>query len=122
MTKLALLLLLALPIHAQSSQHSVTLTWIDTVNPIGTTYNVYRAPGLCTGTPAFFEIASAIAILTYIDLAVVPSSYCYEVTASYGGLESDPSPTALAVVPDNFVSDPAPPAGLFTLPGPMVIQ
>jgi hypothetical protein len=34
------------------TQNSATLTWSDG-HPAGVTYNVYRAQGLCSGTPVF---------------------------------------------------------------------
>jgi len=79
--------------------HSVTLTWTDTMNPTGTTYNVYRAPGLCSGTPTFAKLASAVAVMTYLDATVTTGNYCYEVTATYNSVESAPSNTAAAAVP-----------------------
>lgn len=92
---------------AQATQHSVTLTWTDTLNPsTGTTYSVYRATGLCSGTPTFSKIATALATKTYQDSTVIPGNYCYEVTASVNGMESAPSNTALAPVPS------FPPTGL----------
>ncbi len=83
---------------AAQTTHSVTLAWTDTLNPAGTAYNVYRAPGLCTGTPAFVKIATAAA-KSYVDATATPANFCYEVTAVYGGLESAPSNTVLASVP-----------------------
>jgi hypothetical protein len=79
--------------------HSVMLTWTDTANPAGTTYSVYRATGLCSGSPVFSKIASAITVKTYEDSTVTPGNYCYQATATYGGMESAPSNTALAPVP-----------------------
>jgi len=86
--------------------HKVTLTWADLLNPAGTTYSVYRATGLCSGTPVFSKIASAIAVKTYEDSTVTAGNYCYTVTATSGGMESAPSNTALANVPS------FPPSGL----------
>lgn len=79
--------------------HRVTLNWVDTKNPAGTTYNVYRATGLCTGTPAFSRIANGVAPKTYVDDTVQPGNYCYQVTAVSSGIESAPSNSALAPVP-----------------------
>lgn len=79
--------------------HKVTLTWTDLLNPPGTTYNVKRATGLCSGTPTFNTIATAIAVKTYEDSTVQPGPYCFIVTAVYSGVESAPSNTALANVP-----------------------
>src|SRR5947209_7358359 len=59
MRYLLLLLILSVSMLAQTS-HSVALTWVDTSNPTGTTYNVKRATGTCSGTPAFSTIASAV--------------------------------------------------------------
>lgn len=93
-----LLLLLAVALQAQTT-HKVTLTWQDTLNPAGTTYSVYRATGLCSGTPVFSKIASALTTKTYEDTTVQPGNYCYAVTASLNGMESAQSNTALAPVP-----------------------
>jgi hypothetical protein len=82
-----------------AAQHSVTLAWTDTANPAGTTYSVYKATGLCSGTPTFAKVATALTVLTYADSAVVPGNYCYEVTATSGSVESAPSNTAGAPVP-----------------------
>ena len=97
------------PLQAQTP-HSVTLTWDDTLNPSGTTYNIYRAVGLCSGAPAFSKIAAAIATKTYTDTSVTSGDYCYEVTATLNGTESAPSNTALAPVP--FLPVPAPTSSL----------
>jgi hypothetical protein len=83
--------LTATPINAP---HHATLTWADTVNPPGTTYNVYRASGGCPTTNALSLFASKVATLgtnplTYVDSTVTQSqNYCYGVTAVYGGTES----------------------------------
>jgi len=94
-----LLLFLVLSMSAFAQTHSATLTWVDTSNPMGTTYNVHRATGLCTGTPSYSVIASAVAVKTYVDTTVTPGNYCYVVTAVYMGVESANSNTALAPVP-----------------------
>jgi hypothetical protein len=79
--------------------HTVTLAWTDALNPTGTTYSVYKATGLCSGTPTFAKIATAVSSMTYTDSSVAPGNYCYEVTATSGGVESAPSNTAGAPVP-----------------------
>jgi hypothetical protein len=94
-----LLILAATAAYAQAATHSVTLTWQDLTNPSGTTYNVSRATGLCSGTPAFSKIATGIAVKTYQDTTVTPGNYCYQVTATASGIESGPSNSALAPVP-----------------------
>jgi len=83
--------LVAVPGMAQAASHSVTLTWTDASNPAGTTYNVYRAPGLCSGTPAFSKVGSAVAGKTYTDTTVTVGNYCFQVTAVFSGAESVPS-------------------------------
>jgi fibronectin type 3 domain-containing protein len=82
-----------------TGQHSVTLTWADGKNPSGVTYTVYRATGLCSGTPTFSKLATAVAVLTYADSTVTPGNYCYQVTASVASVESAPSNQAAAAVP-----------------------
>ena len=98
------LLLVAVMSFAQT--HSVTLTWTDTSNPAGTTYSVYRVVGLCSGSPTFAKIATAVTDKTYIDTTVQPGNYCYTVTASFNGAESSPSNSEPALVL------PFPPTGL----------
>lgn len=83
----------------QSQQHSVTLNWVDTSNPAGTLYNIYRATGLCSGTPAFSKLANGVTAKTYLDTTIVPGNYCFYVTATSAGIESAPSNSALAPVP-----------------------
>jgi hypothetical protein len=92
------LLICSLGSYAQAA-HSVTLTWTDAQNPAGTTYNVKRAIGLCTGTPTFTTIASALTTKTYNDATVTVGNYCYVVTAVLNGAESVPSNSAQANVP-----------------------
>lgn len=95
-----LLLILAAVAAAQTPpQHSATLTWADQYNPAGTTYTVYRAPGLCSGSPVMAKIATALAVKTYQDTTVQPGNYCYQVTATYQGMESGPGNSAGAAVP-----------------------
>ncbi len=84
---------------AAAQTHSATLTWTDTLNPAGTTYSVYRATGLCSGTPTFSKIASALAVKTYLDTTVTPGNFCFAVTATFQGVESAQSNTAGAPVP-----------------------
>ncbi len=98
MKTIFLLLLTSALVIAQAT-HSVTLTWVDTLNPAGTTYNVKRAPGLCTGTPTFAVIATGIVPKTYQDTTVTAGNYCYVVSATFSGIESPNSNSALAPVP-----------------------
>lgn len=79
--------------------HAVRLTWVDNQNPAGSTYSVYRAVGLCSGSPQFSKIATAITTKAFEDTTVQTGNYCYQVTATVQGMESAPSNTALAPVP-----------------------
>lgn len=91
--------------------HSATLTWTDTVNPTGTTYNAWRLTGTCpspgpSSTPpsGFTQINSAaITAMTYVDTTVAAGqTYCYVVTAVGTSGQSNPSNTAGATVPGAF--------------------
>jgi hypothetical protein len=93
------LFLISVAALSQTSTHAATLAWQDNLNPSGTTYNVYRATGLCSGTPGFSKIASALSEKTYEDTTVQPGNYCYTVTAVLNGMESAQSNWALAPVP-----------------------
>jgi len=99
MKRLFGLAVLAVVAFAQTTTHSVTLNWADSLNPAGTTYSVYRATGLCSGTPTWSKLATALTLKTYQDTTVVAGNYCYEVTATAAGMESAPSNTAGAPVP-----------------------
>jgi hypothetical protein len=72
---------------------------MDTSNPAGTTYSIYRATGVCTGSPAYSKIVEGLTAKTYEDATVQPGNYCYVATASYSGTESAYSNSALAPVP-----------------------
>lgn len=89
--------LMAVPLPAQT--HSATLAWSDATNPAGVTYTVYRAAGLCSGSPTWSKIATGIATKTYVDTTVTPGNYCFAVTATVFGMESAQSNTAGAAVP-----------------------
>ena len=80
-------LLLAVSGFAQTT-HSVTLTWLDSLNPAGTTYSVYRASGLCSGTPSFAKLITGLSAKTFQDTTVTPGPFCYTVTAVVNGVES----------------------------------
>lgn len=105
--KLLALLLLAASAFAQS--HSVTLTWADTLNPPGTTYNIYRQLGPCPATPptttaGFTKINPAsVTVKTYTDTTVLGGQvYCYIGTSANTTSESGPSNSAGATVPGTF--------------------
>jgi hypothetical protein len=113
MKTLILFLLLTASAFAQS--HNVTLTWTDTVNPTGTTYNAWRQTGTCpttapTTTTGFTQLnSSAISLKSYSDTTVTGgTTYCYIITAlGTTGSQSAPSNDAQAIVPGAF-----PPTGL----------
>ena len=101
-----LVLLFTVTAWAQTAR-SVALSWTDTKNPAGTTYNAYRATAACTPVPTFTKINTApISTKSYTDSNVSLGTYCYYVTAVGGGLESAPSNNAGAAVA------PYPPEGL----------
>ena len=95
----SLLLLLISVVCWGQTTHKVTLTWQDALNPAGTTYSVYRTVGLCSGSPTFSKLASALTTKTYDDATVAPGNYCYVVTATLNGMESAQSNAASAPVP-----------------------
>lgn len=101
-----LVILFALALQGQVTTRTVTLSWADTVNPAGTTYSVYRAPGLCSGTPTFAKIATGLTVKTYQDTPIAPGTYCYAATATLSGIESAQSTSVGATV------TPFPPGGL----------
>jgi len=106
--KLAILAFFALAATAQTSR-SVTLNWVNAKNPAGTVSNVYKAPSACSANPTnFVRIATGLTANTYLDSPVPIGAYCYYVTAVYAGMESTPSPTALAAVtpfaPENLTT------------------
>lgn len=114
-TLLSALLLTAAMGFAQAA-HTATLIWTDTQNPTGTVYNVYRATGLCSGSPTFSKIATAIAAKTYPDATIPVGNSCYAVTAVFNSAESGPSnASAAAVTPFPPVLGPVQVAGL--IPG-----
>jgi hypothetical protein len=102
MKKLLASLFLALPLMA----HSVTMTWADSLNPAGTTYNVYRAAGACPAAPptvtpptteGFALLVAGLTTKTETDSTVAGGAiYCYLVTAVVSGAESAPSNIAQA--------------------------
>jgi hypothetical protein len=95
----AILIIILLSVVASAAGRTVTLTWQDTQNPTGTTYNVYKGVGDCaTSNLAFVKINTApVAALTYTESNVATGQYCYYVTAFGGGMESAPSNKAPAL-------------------------
>ena len=93
------LVIILLTIAAFGQQgRKVTLSWTDSQNPAGTTYSIYRAAGICSGSPVFSKIATGLTAKTYIDQPVAPGNYCYAATATAGGMESGQSVGAQAAV------------------------
>jgi hypothetical protein len=87
--------------------HNVVLTWSLPADAVaGSTYNVYRAPGVCgTGGQVFAKLNSAgIVPLTYTDSTVaIGNSYCYYGTQVQNAVESAASNTAGGtVIPNTF--------------------
>lgn len=80
--------------------HTVTLTITDAANPAGTTYNIYRQTGTCTGSAPISipAIATGVADKSYIDSTVTVGPYCYAVTAVFSGVESPQSNQVSVVV------------------------
>jgi hypothetical protein len=105
MNKALLIIALVCPAFAQSATRQVVLTWEDLLNPAGTTYSIYRANGQCATATGFTRLASGATLKTHTDTAN-PGQYCYYVTATQNGAESDPSLPAEAKV------KPAPPTKL----------
>lgn len=91
------ILAMAISLSAQTAQRKVTLNWADTQTDV--TYNAYRAPGDCTGTPVFAKLNTApIAVKTYDDVGPPEGTYCYTVRAERDTLESGNSNLASANV------------------------
>jgi len=104
---LVILFFAAVPAQAQTV-HKVTITWTDTVNPAGTTYNIYRAAAACSTNPTLAKLNTVpITAMTYTDSAVTNgSTYCYAATAVGPGGESADSNEAPAVIvaPPNAIT------------------
>lgn len=104
----ALLALACLALQAQAT-HQVTLSWTDTANPAGTTYNVYRQTGSCPPGQIVNPVGwtklttTPITAMSFADASVVGGmSYCYVITAVSGTSESVPSNSEPAQVPGSF--------------------
>lgn len=98
-TALALLFLAFAAIPA-SAQHPVNLTWTassDAAENPSLEYNIYRA-STCGGTYTKLN-TTPLAATAYLDAAVLPGSYCYQVTSVLNGVESAPSNQAAVLIP-----------------------
>jgi hypothetical protein len=82
------------------AQHSVSLSWTASTDAAANpslAYNVYRSP-TCNG--AFAKLnASPLAATNYLDTAVLPGAYCYQVTSVLSGAEGAPSNQAAVLIP-----------------------
>jgi len=96
-------ILFAALLMARPPQHSVTLNWQDSINPAGTTYNVYKATGACSSASAFAKLnTSPIVTKSYVDANVsANTAYCYAATSYVSPAESEKSSGVTAVVPGN---------------------
>ena len=78
----------------------MNLAWIASSDAAGNpslAYNIYRA-STCGGT--FTKLnSSPLPATAYLDAAVQPGSYCYQVTSVLNGAESAPSNQAAALIP-----------------------
>lgn len=86
----------------------VVLTWEDTKNPSGTTWNVYRANSECGPAVVFAVIAQGLTEKTFTDIDREPGTYCYAATAVFNNVESPQSNESEVVVkadaPENFIA------------------
>ncbi len=79
--------------------HTATVVWTDPDNPSGAaTYSVYRATGLCSGSPTFSKVATALTALSYVDSSVTVGTYCFQITATQSNVESAASPSGSGTV------------------------
>jgi hypothetical protein len=101
------LIFFAVPALAQTAK-KVVITWSDTSNPTGTTYNIYRASAACSTNPTLTKLNTApITTQTYTDTTVTAgTTYCYAGTAVGPGGESAQSNEAPAVIlaPPNAIT------------------
>lgn len=91
MTRCLILWMLVLSLaFGQSTTRQLDISWTDSDNPTGTTYDVHRAAktaGSC-GTPVKVNAAS-LTTKTYSD-SVVPGVYCYWIVATAPGAPASP--------------------------------
>lgn len=93
-----LFIILASMAQAQAGR-SVIVSWTDPNTGLtGQTYSVYRAPGLCSGTPVFAKIATGLTQKTFTDPSVAPGLYCYTATVSANSIESPQASSVSATV------------------------
>lgn len=97
MIRILLLLVICCVAVVATTYHRVNLSWQDTENPVGTTYNVYKAYGLCQANYPFSIEATGVGTLTYSEIVTNTYNHCYYVTAVVNGVESAPSNTVSAV-------------------------
>lgn len=114
--KLILALLFYCGLAVAQVPHSVTLAWTPSTsgaaNPAGSTV-VYRSTTSCSATALTWVKLTSMPPLAsgYVDTAVVAgSTYCYSVTFTSNGVESNRSNLSEATVPTTV--PPPPPTGL----------
>lgn len=89
--------------------HTVDLTWSDAVNPVGTTYSVWRyTGGGIAFDPTNGRIATSLTTKSFLDTdpTLAVGLYTYYVTATFNGAQGGPSAALIVDI------GPIPPTGL----------
>jgi len=87
-------------VRASLAPHSVALTWADTQNPPGASYNIYRYQGKCWQNKYLYTNLGNVSATNYLDPTVISGkTYCFYVTAVINKLESGPSNKVRVNVP-----------------------
>ena len=83
---------------------SVSLTWADSMNPTGTTYNIYQALGACPAVipapPIYAGIANTSAVLSGLG----PGTFCWGITAvsPAGGESTQSNLVSYTILPGKY--------------------
>lgn len=113
------LALALIPVSAQSTAHSVALSWAAPQTSLTLTgYNVYRIAGSCPASPsitAFTKLnTTPLTGIAFTDTTVTAGSiYCYTVTALTAGGESGSAGTLQVTIPIFTASSVSPPPSNF---------
>lgn len=102
---LVFLLLVGLPVLAQTTSHGYTLNW--TAGSDDTGFKVYQASGTCPinltiPLPSTFTLLSTITsatTTTYTATGIAIGTYCIAVTGTASGAESNPATVNPSVPP-----------------------
>ena len=96
----ALIVALGLQVSGAGTKATITLTWSDFVNPVGTTYKVYKTHRRCSAVdPVFTQIETGVTGLSVEWHPKDTGAFCFYVTAvDEQGRESDPSNLAEATI------------------------